>query len=111
MTLIHFVLPSGINPRVLSGVVSNYNCWNDGTSGHHYGVAFPQYHTHPQDVVDALTALGAVVLPGMHDTTAIPAAAAATLAVHGVAATDTTFACATKMYAASGVNHFRPHRY
>jgi hypothetical protein len=111
MITIHFVIPKGVAPAAVKGVVSNYHYWSDGTSGVYYGVAYASDTIHPLDVVAALASVGVIGLPGVHDSTAIPSAAAAALSLHGVLATDTTYACATKMYAVSGIKLFRPHLY
>lgn len=91
-------------------LIAHHHYWMADGSTQAFGVVYPRAGAHPLDVVDALTALGCTVLASTHESTPVGATVAAAVG-QGVVATDDTFACATKMHAASGIKHFRPHRY
>lgn len=111
MITMYFFSPGGLGAITSSGVaplIGGYHWWADTFATWVFGVLYPRPGVHPLDVAAAMTAAGAYTLPSVHDTAAVPGTVATALTAYGVLSTDLTFACATKMYTASGVLAFRP---
>lgn len=92
-------------------LVNSHHAWQAPNCTWSYGVIHPGPNVHPQDLADALAALGVVVLGTETEALPVPADVITALAAHGVKAGDDGHAVAIKMSTASTIKHFRPHRY
>jgi len=110
-TKIFFFSPSGTAPLENIRNLAGWHSWTPDGKGYAFGVATPSPGVDPMEVVGALTANGAYVLPSVHDPATIPSAVATALAGYGILPTDTAFQCAQKMHVASGHPIMKPHRY
>jgi len=107
MTNIYFHI-NGVDPNKLvelRPLLSGWHIANDIP----IGVAYPANSVSPNDVDDALTAAGFIVLPGIHDsTTPVHKVVEASLAVHGVKAGMTTRECIKALHQSTKHPWLRP---